>query len=126
MTLDIRPPESSLAPLITAMAVLGAISLFAGLFGLYKFIGFMRAALRAKRQYFIEREARCRRAFKAALTQSHACHLISLESLRALGKLMPHEHARNAGILVTLDNYEVPTEGLYALDSPDPLLSSAA
>ena len=30
------------------------------------------------------------------------------------------------GILVTLDNYEVPTEGLYTLDSPDPLLSSAA
>ena len=106
LTILITPPPASFAPLITGMSVLGAISMIAATFALYKFVGFIRTAVKAKKLHEEEREARCRKAFTAAMTQCHACHLISLENLRALGRLMPHEHARDRGLLVTMDNFD--------------------
>ena len=106
VTILVQPQPASFAPLISAMSILGAISIIAATFALYKFVGFIQSAVKAKKMHEKEREARCRKAFTAAMTQCHACHLISLENLRALGRLMPHEYARDRGLLVTMDNFE--------------------
>ena len=51
-------------------------------------------------------EDRCRKAVRLVVTPKSSCHLISLSDFKKMGGLKPHELARDAGLLITLDNYD--------------------
>ena len=49
---------------------------------------------------------RVRQAVRSVTTMQSSCWLITLDHFRSLGKMVSHEHARDANLLTTVDEYD--------------------
>jgi len=86
----------------TLSAVVGLVLFFVG----YKAVIFIKKAIRSHKEQQEQRRKRCRQAVASAVTLQSTCHLITLNDLKNMGILKPHEIGRDAGMLKSIDNYE--------------------
>ena len=88
------------------IAVLTTIFAVATLTGVRFGIKFVKNAIDHRKANDANKRKRVRRAVHSVTSMQSACWLITLDDFRGLGKMVPHEQARDANLLKAIDEYD--------------------
>ena len=88
------------------IAVLTTIFALATLAGVRFGFKFVKNAIDHRKTNDTNKRKRVRRAVRSVTSMQSACWLITLDDFRGLGKMVPHEQARDANLLKAVDEYD--------------------
>ena len=92
--------------LMIATAVLAGIFVLATLAGVRFGFRFVKNAIDHRTANDANKRKRVRQAVRSVTTMQSSCWLITLDNFRGLGKMVSHEHARDANLLIVADEYD--------------------
>lgn len=104
---DSHPDKAFVVPVITALvSTLGCLLLVACAFGARRLVARAAAALRSEHHERIDKIDRVTNAAAKCSELLYAMNFIRFSQFRACGKMVAHEEARDAGLLVCIDEFD--------------------
>ena len=114
------PQEAQSAPgtniKMIIVAVLFSVFALASLAGVRFGFTFVKSAISNRTANDANKRKRVREAVRSVTTMQSACWLITLDNFRGLGKMVSHEHARDANLLRAVDDSCSSERQLFGVD----------